>query len=148
MVAMFEGNAVMGEEFFKKSIEANPKYANPYLNLGKIRTNQKNFVEAIKFLQQYTDIAPLNVEALFLLTNALVMNGNFTDAIAMAQRVHGMPHERFSIVHVLSGISYERLREFPKAKLEYQMYLKESPHGPMAERARSAIVALTGRTEL
>jgi len=53
-VAMMTGEAAAGENnIFEQAIAVNGKSPTGYLNLAKIRINQKNFANALELLQNW-----------------------------------------------------------------------------------------------
>lgn len=73
----------------------------------------------------------------------------YAKAIDILNRVLNLPPNRFSReAQELAGVARERNKEFPKAKAEYELYLKLYPDGEDAARVRRRLAGLdTGEKE-
>ena len=90
----------------------------------------------------FRSVEPTNVVALLLLANIQLQNGKLDECIANARKVHSQPHEHYAVVHFLAARAFEAKGVPADAIVEYKTFLKESPDGPSAQRARAALEAL------
>jgi tetratricopeptide (TPR) repeat protein len=139
VIAIKGADPKTAERYFQQAISANEKFAPAYVNLAKMRMGQKNVSDAKVLLQKATAVDPLDVEALALLANAELSTGNPQGAIADAQKVHSLPHEKWAVVHYVAGLAYERLHMEDQAAVEYKMFLKEAPTSPSAASATARL---------
>jgi tetratricopeptide (TPR) repeat protein len=69
---LFKGNNYyeIAKNWFKKSIELNPKLSSAYYNLGYISLKQKNYEEAISYLKKAKELNPKDEEIQIALRKA------------------------------------------------------------------------------
>jgi tetratricopeptide (TPR) repeat protein len=142
VIAMRGLDTASAEHDFQQAISADDSYAPAYVNLAKMRLDQKKPQDARVLLEKATAAQPLNVEALTLLaTTAYALNDN--DAvITSAQKVHLLPHQQYAIVHYVAGLAYEKKQQFQQAAAEYQLFLKEAPASPSAAAVQARLNSL------
>ena len=140
VIAMQQGRLDEGQTFFEQALKADDQYAPPYLNLAKSRMGHQKYEDAQQLLSKATSLEPSNVEVLGLLTVLDYQTNQMPAALANARKVHNLPaHERFAFAHFVAGRILETQNLPNDALAEYRLFLKESPEGPTAVKARSAI---------
>ena len=90
-----------------------------------------------------TVVEPLNPVSLTLMCVAEAQTGDDEGALATARKVHQLPHEGYSVVHLVAGQALERKNDPQDAYAEYETYLHESPNGPEAGQVQNALTRLT-----
>jgi Tfp pilus assembly protein PilF len=141
VVMMNTGRPGDGRAAFARAVELNDNYSAAHVNMAKVLFGEKNAKDAEPHLLKALKTDPLNAEILTLLSNAQLINGNFQDAVANARKVHSIPHEQFAIVHYVAARALEASQQRGEAVVEYTMYLKEAPQGPLADESRERIDA-------
>jgi tetratricopeptide (TPR) repeat protein len=56
-IAKVQGDTATAEALFNRVLRANPNHANSLLELGTIRMERKQFVEAVELLRRYTEVS-------------------------------------------------------------------------------------------
>jgi tetratricopeptide (TPR) repeat protein len=136
------GQSDKGREMFEKAVAINGSYSEALLNLAKIRIAEKNNAAAETLLQKAVAGDPTSAEALTILANVQLLEDKYEDAAANASKVHALEHAKFPMAHWIAGRAYEILNKDTDAIAEYTNYLKESPGGALAERARASLKTL------
>jgi tetratricopeptide (TPR) repeat protein len=128
---------------FEKAISIDSKFVAAYLDLSRILYAEQRYAEAQTVLGKALASDPDNLEILTSLARADLLTGNLDAAIEHAQKVHSAPdHQSYAVVHLIAGKALEQKGLRDQAALEYQILLKESPEGPVADRARNSLQAL------
>ncbi len=127
---------------FRRSVELNDKNADADRNLARMLMRQKNYSEAEELLKKSLSVEPTEAETLTMLVMAEVQDGKPDEALKDAQKVHALPHDGYSVVHYIAGEVLEQKHQYAEARAEYEMYLKETPNGPVAEQVKSALARL------
>jgi tetratricopeptide (TPR) repeat protein len=112
------------------------------VNYGKLCLGQKNPIQAELFLQKANTAEPGNSETLMLLSYAQYINRHFEAAIGSAQQAHATGREHSSFVHYIAARSYQQQNQQQHALDEFQVFLKEEPQGPRADRVRADVAKL------
>ena len=86
---------------------------------------------------------PLDPWTLTYAAYAELLTGKFDEAVANAQKVHGVAHTGFASAHVVAARALEATHHADKALEEYRLYLKEDPQGRDAKSAHESEVRLT-----
>jgi tetratricopeptide (TPR) repeat protein len=141
-IAFQNGEPARAKSDFEKAIEADPQFAPAYLNLGRVLLLAKEYAAGEQLLYKAAGLDPTSVETLSLLAYFQLLRGKLDLAIATANRVHIMQHERYAMVHFIAASAYERQNRQKEAAIQYRQYLQEAPDGLSAERARSALTVL------
>jgi Tfp pilus assembly protein PilF len=144
-VASLPDDTVAAKTYFEKALEADENYLPTYPHYARMLIVDKDFPRAEKLLMHSTGLDPKATEDLFLLSYVQLMQNRPAESERTAARVHGLPHEKFALVHVVAGEAYARTGDNAKAKEEFETYLKEAPNGNQADQARKAIAALEAR---
>lgn len=135
-------DAQKAAEAFTRAIEANPRYALPYVALGELYRRWDYTDEAIKVLSQGKANVPGEQDRAQLLF-ALGMGYDdkkdyakaieeFTAAIEADKNLHKAKFQR--------GMAYMRLKEYSKAKTDLEQYQKNSKDEFMKGAAQKALM--------
>lgn len=128
--------------YFERAIAADDRSSSAYWNLGKLDLKEQKFKEAEGPLVKVVALAPNDVEAMTMLANCQLINGENDAAIVTARKVHALPHEKFAVSHVIAARALEASSQPAEAIKEYELFLQESPDNPLAPDARNSIERL------
>lgn len=142
LIAMKNGDRAAALAAFQQAVHINDHYALASVNLARLLLQDKKFSEAETELNRALTTEPLNLDALTMLADVQLETGRFDQAINTAWKVHSVPHQGFSVVHIMAALAFEARHMPQDAAVEYATYLKESPNGPAAQRAAAALARL------
>lgn len=142
LIAMKSGDRAAALAAFQQAVRVNDHYALASVNLARLLLQDKQYSEAEVQLDRALSTEPLNLDALTMLADVQLETGHFDQAINTAWKVHSVPHEGFSVVHIMAALAFEARHMPQDAAVEYATYLKESPNGPAAQRAAAALARL------
>jgi hypothetical protein len=128
---------------FEHSVALNDKNADGDRNLARLLIHDGNYPRAEELLKKSLMVEPLNPASLTLLCDAEMKTGDEDGALLTARKVHQLPHEGYSVVHVIAGQIYEEKGQPQNAAIEYETYLHESPNGPEASQVKISLARLT-----
>src|SRR6516165_2359504 len=128
---------------FERSVALNDKNADGDRNLARMLIHDGNYAKAQELLKKSLIVEPLNTVTLTLMCVTEIQTGDDNGAVATARRVHQLPHEGYALVHEIAGQAYEHAGQPQNARIEYEIYLGESPNGPEAPQVRNALARLT-----
>lgn len=121
-------DAAKAAEAFTKSIEANPRYNNPYVALGELYRHWDYTDEALKVLSQGKANVPGDKERAELLFALGMAHDDkkdyakaveeFTAALEADKNLHKAKYQR--------GMAYVRMKEWTKAKTDLEQYQKNA----------------------
>src|SRR6266404_1376530 len=117
--------------------------ATIYLNLGMLYPQRKMFDAAEQSLRRSSEISPRPV-AWYYTGQFYFDQGRFDDALAMYQKTLAEVPGWFAPVHVKLGLTYEGLKDLPRAEAEFNEYLALAPDAPDQENVRKHILAMKG----
>jgi Flp pilus assembly protein TadD len=124
---------------FEHSVALNDRNPDADRNLARILIRDGNYSRAEELLKKSLTIEPLNPITLTLMCVAEEQTGDDDGALLNARKVHGLPHEGYSVVHFVAGQALEHKGQPQVATMEYETYLSESPNGPEAGQVRAAL---------
>ena len=132
------GEFESAESSFKQAMKLSDS-AYIALNLAELYTAQKRFNDADKVLNLAILRTPDNGDAYYGLSLAYFQEGRFDEAEAAALQADARTH-RVADLHLLLAKLYVR-RNADKAKVveQLELYVKEAPNSPEAERVRQAL---------
>ena len=120
---------------FLTAASLDDKFAESFLNLGKLALSQKDFGNAALNLQKAAAIRPKDARILTVLAYAQNCAGEYHHAIDTAVRVHGLQHGGMANVHYVAAASAIALKDFDVVQRELELFLKEDPTNPLAPSA-------------
>ncbi len=88
---------------FEHSVALNDKNADGDRNLARMLIHDGNYPRAEELLKKSLMVEPLNPVSLTLLCDAEMKTGDEDGALVTARKVHQLPHEGYSVVHVIAG---------------------------------------------
>jgi tetratricopeptide (TPR) repeat protein len=131
---------------FRRSVELNDKNADADRNLARMLMRQKDYAQAEQLLKKALTVQAPDAATLTMLAITEIQNGQVDEALKDAQKVHGLPHAGYALVHYISGEVLEEKHQYTQATVEYTTYLRESPSGPEAAEVKSALERLSNST--
>ena len=129
---------------FLKATQLNEQFAEAQRNLARILLSERNWEELAAHLNSSLKVEPKNTWALAYAAYAELQLRRFQEAVDHARRVHGLPHERMTWVHMIAGYALEGLGRKQEAADEFKLYLKEDPKGSDVKHAQEALARLSG----
>ena len=121
---------------FEAAAKLDEKFAQSFLNLGKLCLAQKDFAAAQTNLQKAASLRPADAKLLTVLAYAQNGSHEYHHAIETAIRVHGLKHDGLANVHYVAAASAIALMDFDIVQRELELFLQEDPANPLAPTAR------------
>jgi glycosyltransferase involved in cell wall biosynthesis len=90
IVAYKKGDKSEAESFFKKAIEADPGYGEPYTNLGVLKWAAEQKEEALNFLEKGFILSPTITDIVTAYYSAITAMGEFSRAERLFQETKGL----------------------------------------------------------
>ena len=128
---------------FERAVQLNDKNADADRNYARLLLGAKEDAHAIELLTKALSVEPQDPKTLTLISIAEFRTGDVDAALQNALKVHPLSHEPHAVAHYVAGCAYEDKRDYQKATMEYETYLRESPDGPEAPQVRSALAHVT-----
>ena len=132
---------------YEQVLEMQPSYAAASINLGTIRYNQRNFVEAERRYRYATEVDPLYALAFFDLGNVLDELQRLPEAIEAYQRAIVLVPE-YADAHYNLALAFERQGHRRKALRYWLSYVRLDPVGPWASHARAQVQKILASEKL
>ena len=123
-------------EEFETAAKLDGKFAESFLNIGKLALLQKDFVEAESNLEKAAAVRPGDAKLLTVLAYAQNGGHEYLHAIETAVRVHELRHDGLANVHYVAAAAAIALKDFDVVQRELEFFLKEDPTNPLAPTAR------------
>jgi type IV pilus assembly protein PilF len=127
---------------FETAIEISAKAFNPHLNMGILLVGQRHYAEALDQLRQAESLDSSSPAAHLYLGIA----AEETDDVAAAERDLGtalsLGGPEYSISHFYLGLTRLKKAEAAIAAQDLRSYLKASPNGEHASRARKLLESI------
>lgn len=146
IIAMKSGDRAAALAAFQQAVRINDHYSRACINLARLLLPEKKYVEAGELLNRALSTEPLDLDALTMLADVQLETSHFDQAINTAWKVHSVPHQGFSVVHIIAARAFEARHMPQEAAVEYATYLKESPNGPAAQAAAASLARLQGES--
>jgi tetratricopeptide (TPR) repeat protein len=134
------GDSPGARDAFERSIEADPKYLEPYIEHANLALGEREWKEAVTVAGQLIKVNPLFTLGYYYRGAALLRLGELKDAEKAAlDALATVDAKVFPETHFLLGEIYAEQREYPLAAREYRIYLAEGPSGEWGEYVKSRI---------
>lgn len=122
-----------------KAVELDDHNVQACLNLARLAYRSGKPQDSEVALNQAVSADPKNVEALAVLSEIELRSRQFQQAVITEHKIHQLPHEGYSAVHLIAGAALQIQHLWKEAEAEYRLYLKEEPDGTRAEEARKQL---------
>jgi tetratricopeptide (TPR) repeat protein len=132
------GDVAREREALEKAISINDHLALAYVNLGRMNLVAGEFKAAQTALDKASTLDPADPMTLILLAYAEFKDQRFDQAIATVRRAHAM-EQAHAFAHRVAARVFEQQGQAANAIAELELFLKESPAGPGADRARQEL---------
>jgi Flp pilus assembly protein TadD len=132
-------------EAFTRALSVDEHAARTYSNFARLKMDERDVAGAEALLRKAIAIQPLNPEVLTMLAITQLEQGEYDEALANARKVHSVPHKEYGMAHYVAARALEAKKMPAEAIAEYDLFLKEAPQNPNAERARQAVARLSPR---
>lgn len=135
-----KGDLVNAEEHLRKSIELNPDFAKPYINLGLIARRQGDYQQAMRYYQRAVDID--STEWLGYTNAAAILKraGDMSKAIALLERARAVAPQS-DIVHINLAQDYFEVGRIDDARREIAEAVRINPNDPRIKQIYNQIMA-------
>jgi Tfp pilus assembly protein PilF len=144
VIRIKQGDKAAAKAAFEKAVQIDDHLAPGYVNLARLLVSNRES-EAIAMLQKALTIDSDNLEGLAFQARVQFNKGEFKDALATINKIHGMPHEHFADVHLIAAEIYQKENRNAEAVAESESYLKEYPDSPRAPQVRQAMAQIKSR---
>ena len=122
-----KGNLPRAQELFRKAIETDPKWPEPYVNLARIQMAANDFTEMFKTTGKALEIDPGLGSLHFFQSVGFFTAGNFDAAEKEALLAEQDEKDRIPEVEMILGSLYERRGQKADAAAHYRLFVKQSP---------------------
>jgi tetratricopeptide (TPR) repeat protein len=124
------------------AVKLNDKDADADRNLARLLIMNTEYAKADELVKKSLMVEPSDPGGLTLASIAELKTGQYPAAVQSAKKVHQLPHDGFASCHYVAGQALERLNDLPDARVQYQLYLQESPDGQEAVKTRTALARI------
>jgi glycosyltransferase involved in cell wall biosynthesis len=90
ILAYKKGDKSSAESFFRKAMEADPGYGEPYTNQGVLKWGEEQREEALTFLEKGFILSPTIADIVMAYYSAITATGEFSRAEQVFQEVRGL----------------------------------------------------------
>jgi Ca-activated chloride channel homolog len=140
---MDQGTIDKARDQFAEATVLDDHLPNSFSNLCHAELALKHYSAAELAIKKASLLAPLNHALLPTLVYSEVMNRNYQDAIATAQKVHQGKHDDAAMVHFFAAAAWREQRNWAEMETELKTFLAEDPKNPNAEKARQLLAQAT-----
>lgn len=117
------------EMWFKKTIEADPKFVTPYLSLGKFYSERNNASLAREQFEKALTIEPLNPVALCELALLFINGGKIDEGKALIKKAADA-EEAYSPCYYYLGLAYGKEGNLDESFKSFDMSIQINPLDP------------------
>ncbi|MBI3404536.1 MAG: tetratricopeptide repeat protein [Acidobacteria bacterium] len=142
VLIMKDGALSEAGNHLRKALEVDPVAVRPLLNLGLCLYRQQRYTEAIPFLQKAVQVMPKYPGANLLLGLSLVMIGDDKSAEPVLHRAYETEGRRAARAQLLLSQIYARMKNYKRASVALDTYLRDVPTDPDAESLRATLAKL------
>jgi tetratricopeptide (TPR) repeat protein len=131
------------QQALEKAVSLDEHCAPARQNLARVYLRQRSYSLAETLLSKGLSADPNNGEYLTLMADVQYMQGHYDAAINSAQKTHALSNAHPSVAHYIAGMAYKQENLKEQAIAEFQVFLKEEPSGPRADRVRGDMANMT-----
>lgn len=121
------------------SVQCDPGNAMAFTALAAAYTTQKRYPDAVRALDSGTRLAPASWQTHFEMARAKLGLKDYPAALESASKAEQLCSSGFAPIHLLKANALIGVRDYPKASVELEEYLRSSPQGPEATEARQTL---------
>jgi Flp pilus assembly protein TadD len=137
-----EAETVLTKALERKGIDA----VDLKTKLGLMQIRQGKFAAAVTTLREATTAEPDNAEALFNFGLALLQAGNLDEAEKPLLRAYELRGSKMPGAQIVLGQLYFQKKDYEKALVAFETYLRDLPDAPNAAQVREAVRQLREAT--
>lgn len=151
-------NLNAAKSYWTKALELNPEHLGALLSLSELLLREKNSAEALPLLKRATKAEQSSWRSHALLSEALLLQGSYDEAIQQAERALDLGHRSAAAVEPVLATALARSGDAKRAISILQAFLKDHPADAAAKRELESLQtsqfsagdasALTGSNEL
>jgi Flp pilus assembly protein TadD len=131
------------EQAYADTLERDPAYPEPRINLAILLTRQGRFDEAMNHLRIAQRYAPDHPVLLYALGDLNMRTGRYGDALTIFKQADARGLHQ-NLVHTSLGLCYEGLGRKDEAKVEFQKAVEIAPKDAYTVTAREHLGKLQG----
>ena len=125
---------------FRRSILADPKYAEPYVQLARIEMQSGDWAETIRWASQAQQLTPYDPDANYLSAFASFQIGDFDGAEQAALEVQrSSALGRFPVLYYILASVEARHGEFELAAAKLRLFLQSNPDAETAATVKAIL---------
>ncbi len=129
------GDPKTAEEHFRRAIELNPAFFNPYVDLSRLRIGRGDVPGGLAVLKQGVERNPGNAAVKIEYARALADADRPEEALdALRQAEAQMAYGQHEMVAVMFGVVFSRMERFPEAAGYFRRALEIEPDNAAAAR--------------
>jgi tetratricopeptide (TPR) repeat protein len=136
---VWQKNVPSAEAALRKSISCDADYLEAYSRLGILLDNTNRYSESEKILEEGLRRFPNSWDLHYQLAAACAGLEQFDKAEEQYLKVRSLNPAPPAELHVRLADLFQRMKNYEKAYVEMQVYLKEDPNGRFADRTRTVI---------
>jgi tetratricopeptide (TPR) repeat protein len=121
-----------------RALQLSPNQPQVLRNRALLAARQ-NDADSVGWLTKASAAAPHDADLLVVLARAEFSLGQYDDVVAIAQRIHELPHSQYAAIHYVAARALENEHKATEAAGQLRVFLEEESHGPRAEAARREI---------
>jgi tetratricopeptide (TPR) repeat protein len=133
------GDVEREREALDKALESNDHNLAALANRARLALNEKDMAGGERYLTRALALDPGNTQMLMVLAKIQLLSRQYDAAVASAQRIHSLPHQKYALVHYLAARALEAEHHLPAAASELRVFLKEEPDGQWTAAARKEL---------
>ena len=140
-VYLIEQKPTEAEKAYATAIDIRPGFFLAQMNLGRLRSMQKNFEGAIEPLMAAVKIQPTSADANYYLGEAYLQIKKGSKAVSYLYEAIKLDPIGRADVHLRLATLYNAAGMKDKAAIEYEEFLKKKPDYPDSKKLRDYIAA-------
>jgi len=125
---------VQAKAYWMKTLELNPKHLSALLAVGQDLLHENKPAEAMPYLNRAVEVDPSAWRAHAILSEALVLQRQFEDAVKQAERAIELGHERAAVVQPVLARALAGSGNRDEAIKVLQVYVQAHPSDTVASK--------------
>lgn len=130
-----------------KALEYDQNHAVTYLVYGASLNLQSKYDRAIETLERGRSLDPTAWQAYFELGKAYMGKQDYKQALKQLEKAQVLVKVRYPAIHLVKAHALLSLKDYSPAMEELQVFLEQSPDGPMSGHARKTLAEVKAFVE-
>lgn len=122
------------KSFWRKALQLNPEHLNALLSLSELLLRENNSAEALLLLKRATEAEQSSWRSHALLSEALLLQGSYDEAIQYAERALDLGHGSAASIEPVLATAFAGRGDTKRAISILQAFLKDYPADAAARR--------------